>query len=256
MMKVIIVDDEPPARARLRALLRDEEVEIIAECGDGDAAVEAILTQEPDLVFLDIQMPGKNGFEVLQELPESPRTGVIFVTGYDEFAIRAFEVQALDYLLKPFSRERLHSSLERVRKIPQGEDADPARRIAQLLSSLSPQLRQSYPTRLVIKDGGKTSIVPISEVTCLLAEGNYVEVCTIAGHRLLLRETMQSLNARLDPGIFFRANRSALVNLTHLKNIESGGKSGNTLTLADSTKVHLTASMEELQRKLLSPHLR
>lgn len=249
-MKVILVDDEAPARQRLRALLEKEpDIEIIAECGDGEEALAAIAEHAPDLLFLDIQMPGLNGFDLLRELPAESRPALIFITAFDEHAVRAFEVNALDYLLKPFSRPRLQESLERARAaLAQGPSREATVHIEQLLRSIPPA--SGYTKRLIVKDGIKTSIVPVGDIVCLLAEGNYIEICTTDRRRLLLRETMQNLADRLDPAQFFRASRSAMVHLPHLKEIVSEGKSGHTLRLTNEEKVHLTAPLEQLQKWL------
>lgn len=247
-MKVILVDDEQPARARMREILRTEtDLEIIAECSNGDQAVEAIVMHQPDLIFLDIQMPGRNGFAVLQDLPPEDRPLVVFVTGYDEYAIKAFEVHAFDYILKPYSRERLVEVVQRVRQSRPGNISG---QLDHLLRSLHASHKTSYPTRLVVRDGVRTSIVPIEDIVHLAAEGNYIEVCTTDRRRLLLRETMQALEARLDPSQFFRSSRSSIINLAHLKEIFSEGKSGSTLLMSDGEKVHLTASLDELQYRL------
>lgn len=247
-MKVILIDDEQPARARMKDILRAEAgLEIIAECSNGDRAIEAIVAHQPDLIFLDIQMPGRNGFEVLQELPPEHRPLVVFVTGYDEYAIKAFEVHAFDYLLKPYSRERL---IEVVQRVQQTRPDNISGQLDHLLRTLHASHKISYPTRLVVRDGARTSIVPVEDIVCLAAEGNYIEICTTDRRRLLLRETMQALEARLDPAKFFRSSRSSIINLTHLKEIFSEGKSGSTLLMSDGEKVHLTASLDELQYRL------
>lgn len=249
-MKVILVDDEAPARQRLHALLEKEsDIEIAAECGDGESALAAIAASAPDLLFLDIQMPGMSGFDLLRELPAECRPAVIFITAFDEHAVRAFEVNALDYLLKPFSRARLQESLDRARAaIAHGPSRESSLHLDQLLRSLPPAT--GYTRRLIVKDGIKTTIVPVEEIVCLRAEGNYIEICTTEGRSLLLRETMQNLEERLDPARFFRASRSAMIHLPHLREIVSEGKSGHTLRLSNDEKIHLTAPLEQLQKWL------
>jgi two-component system LytT family response regulator len=250
-MKILIVDDEAPARQRLRKLLEGEAVEILADCANGDEALDAIAAHAPDLVFLDIQMPGRNGFDVLRDLPADIRPAVVFVTAFDEHAVRAFEFHALDYLLKPFRRERLQQSLERARQITRDKEAGGvSARLEQLLQSLPAAVGMNYPRRLVVKDGARVSIVPVEDIVCLLAEGNYVEICPRAGKRLLMRETMNSLETRLDPARFFRASRSAMVNLSHLKEVLSEGKSGHVLIMANDEKIRLTVPYEQLQQRL------
>jgi len=251
-MKVIIVDDEAPARQRLRKLLESEsDLAILAECANGDEALDAIAAEPPDLMFLDIQMPGRTGFDLLRDLPADGRPAVIFVTAYDEHAVKAFEFHALDYLLKPFRKERLQQSLERARQaLKQKRLPTAGEPVEQLLRSLPVTAPASYPQRLAVKDGTRITIVPLENIICLLAEGNYVEVCTSEGKKLLLRETMSRLEVRLDPARFFRASRSAFINLAHLKEIISEGQSGHVLLMDHGEKIRLTASFGELQQRL------
>jgi len=251
-MKVILVDDEAPARQRLRKLLEGEQdIAILAECANADEALEAIAAHGPDLMFLDIQMPGRTGLELLRDLPPDGRPAVIFVTAYDAHAVKAFELHALDYLLKPFRKERLLESLARARQAAkQTQPLAAAVQLEQLLRSLPAPPAANYPQRLAVKDGPRITIVPLENIVCLLADGNYVEVCTREGKKLLLRETMGRLEARLDPAHFFRASRSAFVNLAHLKEILSEGQSGHVLMMANGERIRLTASFGELQEKL------
>ncbi len=249
-MKVIIVDDEAPARQRLREMLKTEaDITLQAECGNGDEALDAIAAHAPDLMFLDIQMPGRTGIELLRDLPAGARPLVIFVTAYDEHAVKAFELHALDYLLKPFRKERLLQSVERARKaIKERQTGVQNAPLEQLLRSLPAPA--SYPQRLAVKDGPRVTIVPLDQVVCLLAEGNYIEVCLKDGKKLLLRDTMTKLETRLDPAHFFRASRSAFINLAHLKEILSEGQSGHVLFMANGEKIRLTAAFDDLQKKL------
>ena len=250
-MKVIIVDDEAPARQRLRKLLEAEpDITILAECANGDEALDAIAAEPPDLMFLDIQMPGRTGFELLRDLPADGRPPVIFVTAYDEHAVKAFEFHALDYLLKPFRKERLQQSLERARALAKQKSPAAANPVEQLLRSLPAETPANFPQRLAVKDGPRITIVPLENIVCLLAEGNYIEVCGKDGKILLLRETMSRLETRLDPAKFFRASRSAFVHLAHLKEILSEGQSGYVLIMANGEKIRLTASFEELQQRI------
>lgn len=251
-MRVVIADDEAPALARLRRYLaKEDDVEIVGEAADGIEAVEVIVRESPDVVFLDIQMPGANGFDVVRELPAEDRPIVIFVTAFDEHAVKAFEVHAQDYLLKPFAVPRLKAALDLAREaLRRGQSEAIAEKLARLLREAPVHPAAGVSRRLIVKDGTKTSIVPNAEVVCLLAEGNYVEVCTTDNRRLLLRETMQGLEARLDPATFFRASRSAMVNLQHVKEIVSEGRSGHLLRMANGEKVHLTNSLEDLQNRL------
>ncbi len=249
-MKVIIADDEAPARQRLREMLKGEaDIIIQAECANGDEALDAIAEHQPDLIFLDIQMPGRTGLDLLRDLPAGSRPMVIFVTAYDEHAVKAFELHALDYLLKPFRKERLLQSLERARgALKNRASGTENMKVEQLLHSLPPG--EGYPQRLAVKDGPRITIVPVADIVCLLAEGNYVEVCPREGKKLLMRETMARLESRLDPAKFFRASRSAFVNLAHLKEILSEGQSGHVLMMANGERIRLTTGFDELQKKL------
>ena len=251
-MRVLIVDDEAPARSRLRKMLEAEaDITILGECANGDEALDAIAADPPDLIFLDIQMPGRTGFELLRDLPADARPPVIFVTAYDEHAVKAFEFHALDYLLKPFRKERLQQSLDRARGLakqktpPAGEN-----KVEQLLRSLPPTTPADYPQRLAVKDGPRITILPLENIVCLLAEGNYIEVCTKDGKKLLLRETMARLETRLDPAKFFRASRSAFISLGQLKEILSEGQSGYVLIMNNGERIRLTAPFEELQKRI------
>jgi two-component system LytT family response regulator len=246
-MKVLLIDDEAPARERLRRLLETEsDVLIVGECEEGVQAVEEIVAKGPDLIFLDIQMPGLDGFGVLRELPAEARPLVVFATAFDEHAIKAFEAHAFDYLLKPFRRERLQDCLNRARQVLRDTKQDAmAAKLESLLRSLPPT--RTTTERLIVKDGARISIIPIADVVCPLASGNYVEVCTSDERRPLLRETMSNLEARLDPRSFFRANRSALVSLAHIREIVAEDKGTHILIMDNGAKVRLTAPLQDLQ---------
>jgi two-component system LytT family response regulator len=253
-MKVLIVDDEAPARHRLRLALEKESDLIIAgECENGLKALEALAQHHPDLIFLDIQMPGLDGFEFLRALPPEDRPLIIFVTAFNEHAIRAFEVHALDYLLKPFRRERLQESLQRARVLfSHRTEKEVAAKLEALLQTFPQNPGAAHAERLAIKDGTRWSIVPVSEIVVLLASGNYVEVHTLDKRCLLWRETMQHLESRLNPSHFFRASRSTFVNLHFIREIQSEGKSGHTIHMTTGITVHLTAPWETLQAKIAS----
>ncbi len=246
-MKVLLIDDEAPARERLRRLLETEsDVLIVGECEEGVQAVEEIVAKAPDLIFLDIQMPGLDGFGVLRELPAEARPLVVFATAFDEHAVKAFEAHAFDYLLKPFRRERLQDCLNRARQVLRDTKQDAmAAKLESLLRSLPPT--RTTAERLIVKDGPRISIIPIADVVCLLASGNYVEVCTADERKPLLRETMSHLETRLDPRSFFRANRSALVSLAHIREIVAEDKGTHILIMDNGAKVRLTAPLQDLQ---------
>ncbi|MDB6034607.1 MAG: yehT 1 [Verrucomicrobiales bacterium] len=217
--RTLIADDEPLARERLRKLLSAEpQIDLIGECSNGREAVEAIRKESPDLVFLDVQMPELDGFGVLQELEKSERPAVIFVTAHDKFALRAFEVHALDYLLKPFDRERfqtaLHRALEHLQK-------HTARELNDRLSALLADVRQEpkYTERLAIKSSGKVVFLKASEIDWVEAADNYVNLHAGA-ESYLHRETMSALEEILDPARFLRISRSTIVNIDCVKELQ------------------------------------
>jgi two-component system LytT family response regulator len=245
-MRVLIVDDESPARERLKRLLADiEGVELIGEAASGIQAVEMIERERPDLVLLDIQMPGLDGFEVIEALEDPPP--VIFVTAYDEYAIRAFEVNALDYLLKPFSRERLAKAMRRAQEALAGEK-DFAARLGPLLESLAAQGK--YLARLAVRDRDRIRVLDVGEVDWIGIEGEQVMVH--AGDRAYpIRRTLTELEARLDPACFFRAHRSAIVNLSRVKEVIPWFKGSHKLRLTTGAEVDLSRARARALRKLL-----
>lgn len=218
-VRVLLVDDESLARAMLREMLSDDQdVEIVGECVNGCEAVEAINTTVPDLVFLDVQMPEVGGFEVLEVLGKEQIPHVIFVTAYDQYAVRAFEVHALDYLLKPFDRERFDLSWQRAKaQIMQDRDGGVDQRILALLEEM--KAGSKYLERLVIKAAGRIYFLETSEIDWIEAEGNYVSVH--AGKKShLLRETISSLEAQLDPKKFLRIHRSSIVRIDRIRELQ------------------------------------
>ena len=216
IIKTLVVDDEPLARERLLRLLKEEtDIELLGECGNGREAAQAIRRFSPDLVFLDVQMPEMDGFAVLEELGPRQTPAVIFVTAYDQYALRAFDVHALDYLLKPFNRERFHNALTRVRESLEHS------RLGQLderLLSLLEDMRHKHSERLVIKTSGRVFFLKTEEVDWIEAAGNYVKLHT-GRNCHLLRETMSHLESRLDPNKFLRIHRSTLVNIDCIKEL-------------------------------------
>ena len=218
-IRALVVDDEPLARDMLREMLEDDsEVEIVAECANGREAVEAIKSTKPDLVFLDIQMPELGGFEVLESLDRASTPYIIFVTAYDQYAVRAFEVHALDYLLKPFDRERFDAAWERVKaRIKADQNGERERHILELLEELKSGPR--HLERLVIKTGGRVFFLNVQDVYCIESEGNYVRVYdNQKGY--LLRETISNLEEQLDPRQFRRIHRSAIVKIDRIKEMQ------------------------------------
>jgi len=234
-LRVAIVDDEAPARAILREYLEQEkDVEIVAECGNGFEAVQAVANLKPDLLLLDVQMPKLNGFEVLELIERD--VAVVFVTAYDQYALRAFEVHAVDYLLKPFGPERLTQAVDRVRaRFAQGRER-PAEKIA-------PRLRdpRTPTTRLLIRDGANVHIVPLSKVDYVEAQDDYVAIH--AERRSYLKEqTMGELESALDPRHFVRIHRSYLLNIDRLAKVETTDKDSRVAILRDDTRLPISRS--------------
>jgi two-component system, LytTR family, response regulator len=218
-IRALVVDDEPLAREMIREMLAtDAEVEVVGECANGREAIEAIKASTPDLVFLDVQMPELGGFEVLESLDRNTTPYVIFVTAYDQYAVRAFEVHALDYLLKPFDRERFEVAWQRAKaQIKLDRTSRRDQDIIALLEELKAGPR--YLERLVIKNGGRVFFMHVQDIYCIEAEGNYVRVYdNQKGY--LLRETISSLEEQLDPKQFLRIHRSAIVKIDRIKEMQ------------------------------------
>jgi two-component system LytT family response regulator len=219
----IIVDDEPLARRRIRTLLsRERDIELLEECADGASAVEAIRRRRPDLVFLDVQMPEMNGFAVLRALGAELTAAVVFVTAYEQFSLRAFDVHALDYLLKPFHRRRFQEALRRVRQrfSNERELADVRVRLAALLSSADGDNARSGPLeRLAIRTATKVAIVRVREIDWIQGDGNYVRL-HVGGAVHLLRQTMKALVSQLDQNQFVRIHHSCIVNVERVRELQ------------------------------------
>lgn len=212
-MRVLIVDDEPLARRGVCVRLRNfPDVKIVGECGDGESAVDSILSLEPDLVFLDVQMPGVDGFGVLRALPAERLPAVIFLTAHEEHALRAFEVHALDYLLKPLDDERLAAAVNRAQK--QLDTVSKAEMVGRMLGLLD-QNRKQYASRFVVRTGSRIQVVSAEDLEWIAAADDYSELHT-RNSTCLLRETMNSLEQKLDPARFVRIHRSRIVRLDRI----------------------------------------
>jgi two-component system LytT family response regulator len=245
-MRILIVDDEALARDRLKRLLADiEGVELIGQAEGGAEAVEMIEQEQPDLVLLDIQMPGLDGFGVIEALEEPPQ--IVFVTAYDEYAIRAFEVSALDYLLKPITRERLEKAIHRAREA-RGEQQDITSRLAPLLESLASQ--GHYLTRLAVRDRNLIRVLDTDEVDWIDVENEQTFV-HVGGEAYPIRRTLTELEARLDPARFFRAHRSTIVNLDRVEEIIPWFKGSHKLRLTTSAEVDLSRARARALRTIL-----
>lgn len=215
-MRVFVVDDEPAARRKVLRFLQDHaDVEVVGEASSGEEAVDRIGRTQPDLVVLDVQMPGGDGFDVVEALTASERIPqIIFATAHDEYAVRAFEVNALDYLLKPFDRERFERALSRARK--SAPEADPQARLLALLDAVRPGNR--YARRLLVPFEGRSVFLAAREIVRLEADRNNVEVVTQRG-TFTLRTTLEALEEKLDPEQFVRIHRSHIVNLDAVREI-------------------------------------
>ncbi len=252
-IRTLIVDDEAPARARLRQFLKSEtDFEIVGECANGRQAVESIAREKPDLVFLDVQMPRMTGFEVCEALTAAGGATpfVIFVTAYDQYALKAFEVHAIDYLLKPFDRERFEKALEHARaQLPRAQGASPEQRLAALLEDLRADARQS--ARLVFKEDGRVVFVRPETIDWLEADGNYVRV-HCGGESHYVRETLAGLEAQLPAAKFMRISRSAIVNLDRIKEFQPLFYGDYAVILQNGAKPTLSRNFRDRLEKLLA----
>ena len=250
-VRTLIVDDMRLARTRLaRQLEQDPDVELIGECAGGNEAIAAIREMRPDLVFLDVQMPEIGGFDVLEALGADAVPVVVFVTAYDQFAIRAFEVSAVDYLLKPFETARLQEALDRAKRQLRSRERDGVdARLSALLESLS--ARASNANRLSLKVDGRTVFLPAQEVDFIEAAGNYIRI-QAGGESFMVRERLTVIETRLDASTFVRIHRSTIVNVTRIKEMHplfNGDqslllKNGKRLTLSRTYREALMARME------------
>jgi two-component system LytT family response regulator len=249
-IRVLLVDDEPLAREMLREMLQgDPQAEIVGESCNGREALEAIRSESPDLIFLDVQMPEVGGFDVLTSLEKDKLPYVIFVTAYDQYAVRAFEVQALDYLLKPFDQERFDVSWQRAKEqLARDRNGGTDERILALLEELKAGNR--YLERLVIKAGGRIYFIDTAEIDWIEAEGNYVSVHS-AKKSHLLRETISSLEAQLDPKKFVRIHRSSIVRLDFIQELQPWFHGEYRVILNDGTQLTLSRNhRDKLQEAL------
>ena len=247
-LRVLIVDDEPLARERLRRLLGGEpDVEIVEEAGDGPAAVAAVERHTPDLLLLDVQMPGMDGFEVLRALDPKRLPAVVFVTAYDQHAVRAFEARALDYLLKPTSRDRLREALARARERLGSSSQALPQALLDLLAdreAAAPRLR-----RIAVRTGERVIFVPTDALDWIEAAGNYVILHT-GKETHILRETLSALEAQLPGDAFLRVSRSAIVHLRRVKELQSVAAGEHVAILADGQRLPVTRSIREVEERL------
>jgi len=249
-IRAMVVDDEAMARERVVSMLRlEQDIELIGECSDGQQAVSAITTQQPDLVFLDVQMPACDGFRVIEQVGPERMPAVVFVTAYDEYAVRAFEVHALDYLLKPFGRERFQQTLQHARShVERRRAGDLGQRLMALVQDVKPEPQRL--DRLVVKSGGRVFLLRTEDIVWVEAAGNYVRL-----HRgedsHLFRETMNGIEARLDPRRFVRIHRSRIVNSDRIKELQPWFNGEYVVVLHNGTRLTLSRGYrEKLQERL------
>lgn len=237
MIHTVLADDEVLARQKLRQLLRDEPgINIVGEGTTASETIDLVLATKPQLLFLDIQMPGMDGFDIASELCSNkvvPAPHIIFTTAHDQYALRAFEIHAVDYLLKPFTRERLSSAIERARKEILLLNQRPAG------NSAIGKNGGRYTTRIVFKSRGRIVFLPVSDIRWISAEENYVRVFTQAETHLL-RETMAHLEEKLDPEMFLRVHRSSIVNLQHVKEVRTEGDGDYAVVLINGEKLTMS----------------
>lgn len=252
-IRTLIVDDEPLARERLRKLLDAEpDIEIAGECADGAAALETALAERPDLIFLDVQMPELDGFGVVAGLDMDPLPAIIFVTAHDRFALKAFEVHALDYLLKPFDRERFKKALERARElVKQRHTGDLSSRLASLITDLKPNKPDpKHLDRLAIKTEGRVLFFKTDDIDWIEAADNYVSI-HVGNEEHLHRETMASLEAKLPPARFLRINRSTIVNIERIREMQPMFHGDYVVILKNGARLSLSRNYRDKLNHLL-----
>lgn len=247
ILRVLIVDDEPVARRRLRRMLAAEpDITVAGECEDGRSALRTIASAAPDLVLLDVQMPERDGFDVLRAIPPAQMPAVIFVTAFDRYALRAFDVHAVDYLLKPFTPERLRAAIGRARERIANRTA--ASDLAALAETLRPQGR--YLSRVTIPSSSRAVVVDLGDVDWISAEDNYVRLHA-RGRHYLRRGPLKALERQLDPASFVRVHRSALVRIDRIAEIHAAGHGDGNLVLRDGTTLPLSRTCRERVRRAL-----
>jgi two-component system, LytTR family, response regulator len=269
-IRTLIVDDEPLARRRVRQLAADEpDLEFVGECGDGADALEAIAEHAPDLVFLDVNMPGIDGLGVAAKLPRERAPIIIFTTAYDQHAVRAFEARALDYLLKPLTAERFRAAVARAREhLEQRRAGEAARGLLDLLAArqggatapapanpaataggAKPDAGAGYLTRLTIKTDDRLVVLRAEDIDSIEAAGNYVSVHAGKDSHIL-RDTLANLEAQLAPEKFLRISRATIVNLDRVKELQPGFKGEHVVVLRDGRKLAMTRGLREVEQAL------
>jgi len=249
-IRAIIVDDEPLAREGVRLHLEaEQDVEVIGEAGDGEEAVGLVETMKPDLIFLDVQMPGLDGFGVLEALGPAHMPVTVFTTAYDQFALKAFDAHAIDYVLKPYDADRFRLAVERARAQIQGRRrAQMDERLGALLTEL--RTRNQFLERLVVRSGGRILILRVADVDWVEAASNYVRLHA-GGKEYLLRETMTALEAKLDPNDFVRIHRSTIVRVDKIRELEPLFQGDYVVILDDGTRLTSSRGYRDKLQDLL-----
>ena len=252
-LRVLVADDEPMGRQRLTRMLQDApEVDVVASCGSGEEAVEAIRRHGPDLAFLDIQMPGLDGFGVVEALETDRLPAFVFVTAHDHYAVRAFEVHALDYLLKPFDQDRLQAALDRARtRLGAGQPVDSAQRMLALLQELNQRQRGELGLeRLVVRTQERAFFLRTDAIDWIEAAGKYVHL-HVGKATHLLRGSMAGLEQQLDPARFVRISRSAIVNIDRIQEVQPWFQGDHVVILQDRTRLTSTRGYRQNLQRLL-----
>ena len=250
VVRVAVADDEPLARERIVSLLESREgYELVAECKDGAEAVAAIRKEQLDLVFLDVRMPELDGFQVLEALGAGQAPTIIFVTAFEDYALRAFEVSALDYLLKPFDRARFEKTIARFEERFRGGPRGISEELRQFLSNLGGNTN-GYAARFPVKSSGDIYFIRSEEIDWIDAAGNYTAL-HVAGKKHLIRETMKSVESKLDPRKFVRVHRSAIINLDRLRKLQPYFHGEYVVTLQDGTTLTSSRGYSDRLRALL-----
>jgi two-component system, LytTR family, response regulator len=249
-MRALIVDDEPLARSGVAVRLNNfPDIEVVGECGDGPSAVEKILELAPDVVFLDVQIPGMDGFEVLRALPHENLPSVIFLTAYEQHALRAFDVHALDYLLKPLDDERFSRAVERARQV---KDTDSKIQMSERLLRLLGENSPRYVSRFPVRTGSRIQVVLADDIDWIAAAGDYVEL-HCGGRHHLLRETMNSMEQKLDPAKFLRIHRSRILRLNCVRELHAMDNHEYLVKLSDGSEHRSSRRYADRLDQWLSP---
>lgn len=246
LIRTVIADDEPRAHKRIEKMLEEyEEFEIIANSSDGKETIKILQKEKPDLVFLDIQMPEFDGFEVLQQLDMNVPPHIIFVTAYDQFALKAFEVNAIDYLLKPFDKERFDEAVSKIKERFYGNTGLNSRaEIEQLLETIENR-QEAGGDRVMVKEDGKIFFLEADEIDRIESAGNYIKIIT-SDNQYMIRETMTNISSKLDSNRFFRVHRSTIVNIDRVKVIEPWFHGDYQVTMYNGEKLNMSRNYKRI----------